>query len=108
MNGRWWPRGSTVVIVESRDGRTTAKTEHRKKKYVVGGWLEYMTVRQKIVEAVKKKISGLAQCISFFLQHRKRDSADRSNCRAPVEKLSKILYSLVFLRLCHGHGHTQT
>lgn len=51
MNGRWWSRGCIVVVVVSRDGRTTAKTEQRKKdkKYVVGGWLEYMTQRQKIL-----------------------------------------------------------
>lgn len=101
MNGRLWPRGSAVVIVESRDGsRTTSKTEHRKKKYVFGGWLEYMTGRQKIVETMKKKnMWPRTVCLTFFsLQDRRKDSADRRNCGAPVEKLSKILYSLVFLR----------
>lgn len=40
MNGRWWPRGSIVVMVESRDGRTTAQTKQRKKtrnKLLEGG-----------------------------------------------------------------------
>lgn len=38
MNGRWCPEGSTAVMLDSKDGRTTAKTNQRKrnKKYGVG------------------------------------------------------------------------
>lgn len=61
-------------MVESRNGRTTAKTEESKKgtKNVVGWWLEYMTKRQKIVEPVKKKIIGLVQYISHFHRTEKK------------------------------------
>lgn len=53
MDGRWWPRGSIVVVAESRDGRTTARTKQRKKTrnmLLQGGWNTWQ--RQKIVEPV--------------------------------------------------------
>lgn len=72
MNGRCWPRGSSVVMVESRDGRTTAKTKQRKKTRNMLWWLEYMTERQKIVEPVKKKIIRLVQYVSQFCRTGKK------------------------------------
>lgn len=59
-----------------------------------------MTERQKIVETEQKKIISLLQCVSHFLQDRKKTALTVSSCRAPVEMLSKTWYSLVFLRLC--------
>lgn len=57
-------------MVESRDSRSTAKSEYREKdrniKYVVGGWLEYMTQRQKIVEPVRQKIIVFVRYVSHF------------------------------------------
>lgn len=51
MNGRWWPRESSVLMVESRGDRTTAKAKQRRRKMLLeDGW--NMTERKKYTSHV--------------------------------------------------------
>lgn len=89
MNGRWWPRGSIVVMAESRELKLNRGRGRR----------EICCWREAGIHDRKTEYSqACTVCRAVLQDSNKKKAAD----------WRRAVKDTVFFRLCHGFGHTQT